>query len=65
MLALVTFGLYLNKAGKSKISKENEHSIHSFLGVLSFAAETLVFLFTGIIFGVKISTLDIDGLKFL
>ena len=51
ILALVAMGLYMTNRGRTGISCESEEAIHAIWSYIGFAAETLIFLLTGIILG--------------
>lgn len=51
ILSLVAFGLYMTYSGKTKISVESQHALHHVWGYIGFAAETLIFILSGIIIG--------------
>lgn len=54
ILALVTFGLYMSYSGKTSISSQSYHALHHVWGYVGFAAETIIFILSGIIIGDKI-----------
>lgn len=58
ILALVAFGLYMTKSGKTKISPESEHAVHHVWGFIGFVAETLIFILSGIIMGERATAGD-------
>ena len=47
ILGLVAFGVYLGAIGRSYLTHENDHSVHTIWGFLAFVLETLIFLITG------------------
>jgi len=51
ILSLVAFGLYMTYSGKTKISIESQHALHHVWGYIGFAAETLIFILSGVIIG--------------
>ena len=51
ILALVAMGLYMTNRGRTRISTESEEAIHAIWSYIGFAAETLIFLLTGIVLG--------------
>lgn len=53
ILALVAMGLYMTNRGRTRISTESEETIHAIWSYISFVAETLIFLLTGIILGAE------------
>lgn len=54
ILAMVGFGLYMNNKGKTKISASSEAAVHHVWSYIGFTAETVIFLLTGVIVGVKV-----------
>mgnify|MGYP006091504959 CR=1 FL=1 len=54
ILALVTFGLYMSYSGKTQISSESQHALHHIWGYIGFAAESIIFILSGIIIGDRI-----------
>lgn len=55
---MVGLGLYMANVGKTAISSESFHSIHTLWSFAGYAAETLIFALAGIIIGVKISVIN-------
>ena len=51
ILALVAMGLYMTNRGRVGISTESEEAIHAIWSYIGFAAETLIFLLTGLVLG--------------
>ena len=51
ILALVAMGLYMTNRGYTGISTESEKAIESIWHYIGFAAETLIFMLTGIVLG--------------
>ena len=51
ILALVAMGLYMTNRGRTGISTESEEAIHAIWSYIGFAAETLIFMLTGIVLG--------------
>lgn len=51
ILALVSMGLYMTNRGRTRISTESEEAIHVIWQYVGYAAETLIFLETGIVLG--------------
>ena len=51
ILALVSMGLYMTNRGRTRISTESEEAIHAIWSYIGFAAETLIFMLTGVILG--------------
>ena len=60
ILALVALGLYMSKTGKTGFSTDSEHAVHYIWGYIGFMAETLIFIFAGVIMGNMIKT-DVDS----
>jgi NhaP-type Na+/H+ or K+/H+ antiporter len=58
ILAIVTLGLLMTRAGKASISSRSEHGVHTVWSVIGFYAETLIFMLAGIFFGIEM-TVDI------
>lgn len=56
ILGLLAMGLYMSAWGKITISHESEHQMHVIWKFLSYIAETLLFMLSGIIIGAKIFT---------
>jgi len=55
ILALVALGLYMTHSGKLSISAESEHSSHHVWGYVGFIAETVIFILSGLILGIRLS----------
>lgn len=53
ILSLVSLGLFFSAVGKRKIYPESEHALHNVWASIQYGSETLIFLLTGIIVGVK------------
>lgn len=51
ILAIVTFGVLMAYYGKFNISAESHHANHHIWGYLGFVAESLIFMFAGLIMG--------------
>lgn len=51
---MVTFGLYMSYQGKTSISTQSTHALHHVWGYIGFAAETIIFILSGIIIGERI-----------
>jgi NhaP-type Na+/H+ or K+/H+ antiporter len=51
ILAIVVFGIYMALIGRLYISPESEHANHHVWGYIGFIAETLIFMFAGLIMG--------------
>jgi sodium/hydrogen exchanger 10/11 len=62
ILAIVTFGIQMSYAGKFAISPESHHANHHIWGYLGFMAETLIFMFAGVIMGGVIKE-DVELIK--
>ena len=54
ILALVALGLFMNKQGKTRISAESEHALHHVWGYIGFMAETVIFILSGVIMGLRL-----------
>lgn len=54
ILSLVVLGLYLSAVGKTKIYPESEHALHVAWAFVQYVCETLIFLLTGVIIGVRV-----------
>lgn len=67
ILAIVAFGLYMTRSGKTRISAESESSVHHVWGYIGFLAETVIFILSGLIMGqrtlVATEITHIDHLK--
>ena len=55
ILALVGLGLWMNKEGQTRISAESEHALHHVWGYIGFMAETVIFILSGVIMGLRLS----------
>jgi hypothetical protein len=53
-MALVSLGLFLSIFGKTKISIEEEKTVHIFWKYVVFAAESTIFILAGILVGIKV-----------
>lgn len=53
ILAIVVLGLFMSAFGKTKIYPESEHAVHTVWSFAQYGCETLIFLLTGIIIGIK------------
>lgn len=51
ILTLVALGLYMSMSGKTGISAHSLHALHYIWGYIGFLAETLIFMFAGVIMG--------------
>jgi len=69
ILAIVALGLYMTTSGKTQISAESAHSVHGVWGYIGFIAETVIFIISGVIMGVRATESNtityIDYLKLL
>lgn len=54
IIALVAFGLFMAAFGKSRISTESDHAVHTFWTYVVYCAETIIFLLAGVVVGNKI-----------
>jgi NhaP-type Na+/H+ or K+/H+ antiporter len=55
ILALVVLGLFMARAGKTRISAESEHVVHSVWQSIGFSAETIIFCLSGLMIGARAS----------
>ena len=53
ILAIVGLGLYMTKTGKTHISAESEHAVHHVWSYIGFVAETVIFILSGLIMGIR------------
>ena len=44
----------MNKQGKTRISAESEHALHHVWGYIGFMAETVIFILSGVIMGLRL-----------
>ena len=58
ILALVALGLYMTRTGKTRISVASEHAVHHVWGYIGFVAETVVFILSGVIMGIRFKGSD-------
>ena len=72
IISLVALGLFMAAFGRTKISSESEHAVHTFWRYAVYCAETIIFLLAGLIIGAKMlsgdpvpGALPITGLDFL
>jgi len=56
ILSIVCLGLYFSAVGKRKIYPESEHALHNVWASIQYGSETLIFVLTGIVVGVSMST---------
>ncbi|EGR30581.1 sodium hydrogen exchanger family protein, putative [Ichthyophthirius multifiliis] len=54
IMALVSLGLFMSIFGKTKISIEEEKTVHIFWKYVVYAAESIIFLLAGIIVGIRV-----------
>lgn len=54
ILAMVAFGLWMTRSGKTRISSASEHAVHYVWSYIGFIAETVIFLLTGVIVAIKV-----------
>ena len=69
IIALVTLGLFMSAFGKTRISSEADHAVHTFWFIINyiyvkikiskrkyivFCAETVIFLLAGILVGIDV-----------
>jgi NhaP-type Na+/H+ or K+/H+ antiporter len=52
-LSICTLGLYFSAVGKRKIYPESEHALHNVWASIQYGSETIIFILTGVIVGVK------------
>ena len=55
ILSIVTLGLYFSAVGKRRIYPDSEHSLHNVWSAIQYGSETLIFVLTGIIVGVRMT----------
>jgi len=69
ILAIVALGLYMTTSGKTQISAESAHTVHGVWGYIGFIAETVIFIISGVIMGVRATESNtityVDYLKLL
>lgn len=53
ILSIVSLGLFFSAVGKRKIYPESEHALHNVWATIQYGSETLIFMLTGIIVGIK------------
>ena len=53
ILTIVCLGLYMARQGKTRISAESEHAVHSVWQSVGFIAETIIFGLSGITIGIR------------
>lgn len=58
ILSVVSLSLTVAIYGKSRISKDSDHAIHTFWRYIEYSAETIIFLMAGIIVGEKVLSDD-------
>ena len=56
ILALVVLGLYMTRTGKTRISIASEHAVHHVWGYIGYVAETVVFILSGVIMGIRLKS---------
>ena len=54
IIALVALGLFMAAFGKTRISSESDHAVHTFWNYAVYCAETIIFLLAGVIIGNKV-----------
>mmetsp|Transcript_38779 Transcript_38779/g.34471 ORF Transcript_38779/g.34471 Transcript_38779/m.34471 type:complete len:454 (+) Transcript_38779:202-1563(+) len=54
IIALVSCGLFMAAFGKTRISSETDHAVHTYWSYVVYAAETIIFLMAGVIIGIKV-----------
>lgn len=53
ILSIVTLGLFFSAVGKRKIYPESEHALHNVWSTIQYGSESLIFILTGIVVGIK------------
>ena len=53
IITLISLGLFMSAFGKTRINPESDHAVHVFWHYAVYAAETIIFIFSGVIVGVK------------
>ena len=61
ILAIVALGLYMTNTGKTRISAGSEHALHHVWSYIGFVAETIIFILSGVIMGVRWETSSLGG----
>jgi len=54
ILGIVCLGLYMTNKGKTRISVESEEMMHNLWSYIGFAAETAIFLLSGLIMAIEL-----------
>lgn len=54
ILGIVVLGLYMTNKGKTRISVESEEMMHNLWSYIGFAAETAIFLLSGLIMSIEL-----------
>jgi len=52
ILSIVVLGLFMSAHGKTSISTDSEHAVHTVWSLIQWACETIIFLLTGVIIGI-------------
>jgi NhaP-type Na+/H+ or K+/H+ antiporter len=72
IIALVSLGLFMAAFGKTRISPESDHAVHTFWKYIVYACETTIFLIAGVLVGIKVvlgestpGALPITGMDFV
>jgi len=72
IIALVSLGLFMAAFGRTRISPESDHAVHTFWRYIVYACETTIFLIAGVLVGIKVvlgegtpGALPITGLDFV
>lgn len=60
IMALVSLGLFMAAFGKTRISAEADHAVHTFWKFIVYCAETVIFLVAGILVGTRVLDVKID-----
>lgn len=64
ILALVTFGVYLGTYGKTHLTHESDHAVHTVWSFCGFFLETILFIITGTFVGEKMNNFETFELEF-
>lgn len=54
IIALVSLGLFFAAFGKSRISTESDHAVHTYWRYIVYVCETVIFLLAGVVVGIKV-----------
>uniref|UniRef100_A0A7S3GFN4 Cyclic nucleotide-binding domain-containing protein n=1 Tax=Palpitomonas bilix TaxID=652834 RepID=A0A7S3GFN4_9EUKA len=64
ILAVVVLGVYMNYKGKTNLSANVQHFLHEFWGMMSYIANTLIFVIVGVTI-VRNTVLDQDWTRYM